>query len=313
MARVLPYALFAASALAAACAPKGPGGGDVVAITMDDLPFAGTYTEAEAEEATRRILASLAEEHIHATAFVIGHRVGSHGDAARDMALLREWRLAGHDLGNHTFSHDSLDDDTLAQYVDDTRRCEALLEPLLRGTGQRGRYFRYPYLQLGTDRERKDGFIAFARREGMTRVPVTMDNDDYNFAAVYSAAVQEKDELLAERVRDAYLTYLDENIAYYGAVSKELFARNIPQIFISHASLLNADTFPRVFALFKRRGYRFAPVDEVMRDPAYATADTYLGKDGESWLYRWRHSQGKTSALEEPEAPEWIYDKEKDL
>ncbi len=57
---------------------------------------------APATEQTPRVLDILAEHGAKATFFLIGER------AARAGALVRRIAAAGHDLGNHTWSHRSL-------------------------------------------------------------------------------------------------------------------------------------------------------------------------------------------------------------
>ena len=58
----------------------------------------------------------------------------------------------------------------------------------------------------------------------------------------------------------------------------------------------------------RERGYRFITLREALEDPAYASADTYVGPAGITWLHRWALTQGRRGALfaGEPEVPEWI-------
>ncbi|MCI0547628.1 MAG: polysaccharide deacetylase family protein [Candidatus Rokubacteria bacterium] len=72
---------------------RGPARGLDVALTFDDGPD---------PEHTPTVLDVLAREGIGATFFLIGAR------AARRPDLVREIAAAGHDLGNHTWSHRSL-------------------------------------------------------------------------------------------------------------------------------------------------------------------------------------------------------------
>src|SRR5688572_6900262 len=65
----------------------------VVALTFDDGPVP-LYTDS--------VLAVLARENVHATFFVIGRSVARHQD------LTGRIISAGHELGNHSFSHDRM-------------------------------------------------------------------------------------------------------------------------------------------------------------------------------------------------------------
>ena len=70
---------------------RGRTGNSVVSITFDDGPD---------PETTPLLLALLRQYQAKATFFVTGMRVNAHGDLIS--AILRE----GHDIGNHSFSHD---------------------------------------------------------------------------------------------------------------------------------------------------------------------------------------------------------------
>ncbi len=65
----------------------------VVALTFDDGPT---------PEATVKVLAVLDEEHVRATFFVIG------AELAKNMVEGKRIVAAGHELGNHTYSHDRM-------------------------------------------------------------------------------------------------------------------------------------------------------------------------------------------------------------
>ena len=83
-----------------------------VAITVDDLPYAGGAFTAtavpkeisQAEEINRKLLAAFKAHRIPVTGFVIQQRVEAvpFSSGAR---ILKEWVRQGFDLGNHTYSH----------------------------------------------------------------------------------------------------------------------------------------------------------------------------------------------------------------
>jgi peptidoglycan/xylan/chitin deacetylase (PgdA/CDA1 family) len=72
---------------------RGPGERRAVALTFDDGPD---------PESTPRVLDVLEREGVRGTFFLIGRR------AARAPGVARRIAEAGHDLGNHTWSHPSL-------------------------------------------------------------------------------------------------------------------------------------------------------------------------------------------------------------
>ena len=55
------------------------------------------------------------------------------------------------------------------------------------------------------------------------------------------------------------------------------------------------------------RDYRLVSLDEVMRDAAYATRDTWVDGRGTTWLWRWMKSKGMSlSFADDPEVPAWV-------
>lgn len=60
--------------------------------------------------------------------------------------------------------------------------------------------------------------------------------------------------------------------------------------------------------MYRRRGYAFVPLEQALRDPAYASEDTYTGPAGITWLHRWALTQGRRGAIfaGEPTVPEWV-------
>jgi len=72
---------------------RGKPGSRSIALTFDDGPHPVT---------TRAVLEILREHDVHATFFVLGHKVVAHPD------VVREIHAAGHTIGVHGFQHDRL-------------------------------------------------------------------------------------------------------------------------------------------------------------------------------------------------------------
>lgn len=136
--------------------------------------------------------------------------------------------------------------------------------------------------------------------------PVTIDNADWIFARAYSKALARGDRAAAGRVAGAYVPYMEAKLEYFERQSAALFGRQVRQILLVHANSLNADRFGELAAMMRRRGYRFVTLARALEDPAYATADTYTGGGGISWLHRWAMTLGKTVLPDEPGAPAFV-------
>ena len=103
------------------------------------------------------------------------------------------WVDAGHELGNHTYSHRSLNDTPLEEFEADVVRGEPVTRRLLEAQGRTLRYFRHPFLHVGLELDKRRAFEAFLDEHGYTVAPVTIDNDEYVYAAIYAAALRRGD------------------------------------------------------------------------------------------------------------------------
>lgn len=81
-----------------------------VALTFDDGPYQGS---------TAKILDVLKSEKVHATFFIIGKHIDEHP------SLVRRMLNEGHEVGNHTYDHQRLDQLSAANAEAELRDCES--------------------------------------------------------------------------------------------------------------------------------------------------------------------------------------------
>jgi peptidoglycan/xylan/chitin deacetylase (PgdA/CDA1 family) len=279
-----------------------------VAITIDDLPVVSrNFTTADDHERlTTKLVGALVRHHVPAIGFVNEGKLYRNGSLdERSVDLLRQWTRAGVELGNHTYSHSDLHVIDVNQYLGDITRGDEVTRGLLAEMGRKPRYFRHPFLHTGRSlgiRARVDSLLA---SRGYRVAPVTIDNYDYMFAAAYDDAVARRDSAGVARVKREYVAYMGTVFGYYEAQSRAIVGREIPQVLLIHASLLNADQLGALIAMMQRRGYTFASLDDVLGDSAYRSNDTYVGPAGITWLHRWALTRGMRGAVfaGEPEVP----------
>lgn len=273
-----------------------------VAITIDDLPRGGDHggrDVAAIRAMTAKLLAPL--RGIPVIGFVNAGRVPEIGDGGLQQ-ILAMWTTQGADLGNHSYSHPDLNSTPLERYTADIMRGEPAIEKAL---GRRPVYFRHPFLHAGPDVEKREGLAKWLASHGYTVAPVTLDNSDWMFAAVYGAALQRKDADLAARVKAAYIPYMESVIAFFEERSREVTGHECAQTLLIHASQLNADSMQDLLQMFRRRGYRFITLQEALQDPAYRMRENYTGNGGFSWIHRWSGFL-KMPGRGEPDEPAWI-------
>src|SRR5690606_6037205 len=160
---------------------------------------------------TKTLLKSLKKHHVPAIGFVNENKLYD-GEKPDDdqVALLEMWLDAGLELGNHTYSHRSLNRIDLEEFRADLLKGEAITRKLMRDRGRNLRYFRHPFLHTGRSKEVKDNFAAFLGEHGYTIAPITHDNGDYIFARAFDIARDRGDRKLMKRVGDAYVPYMEK-------------------------------------------------------------------------------------------------------
>ena len=247
---------------------------------------------------TEKLLRPFREQHIPVIGFVNeGREVAFDANGLRQ--ILDLWLDAGADLGNHSRSHLDINTVPLEQCTGDIVAGEPVLRAALEAHGKKLEFYRHPFLHTGPTPEIKRELQEFLDAHGYRVAPVTLDDDDYEFAALYTRPQY------TERVLREYIPYMESVVAFFEERSRVVVGREFPQTLLIHASQLNADMMPDLLAMFRRRGYRFVSLREALADPAYRLADGYAGTGGFSWIHRWSKTMGMTPKGE-PEAPEWV-------
>lgn len=284
-----------------------------VAVSFDDLPAtrAGVVANdvASLKELTGKLLTAVRKYNVPAVGFVNEGKLfvegAGPGDVDGRIGLLRMWLDAGLELGNHTYSHGDLNTMPLDQFQADVLRGEAVTRRLLNQEGQKLRYFRHPFLHVGSDLKVRRAFEAFLSNHGYTVAPVTVDNDEFVYAAAYAKALRTGNTPVARRIANDYLRYMDQVFTFFEDVSKRVTGREIPQILLLHANSLNADRFDALAQALTQRGYTFVSVAQALEDPAYRLRDEFVGAPGNSWFNHWEITAGRP-AVATPSPPEWI-------
>ena len=280
-----------------------------IAVTIDDLPVVSTRADLKnRQEITRKLLGHITRAKVPVVGFVNENKLYAgeqRGEAQID--LLRSWLKADLELGNHTFSHRSLSAVELESYESDILRGEIITKELLAASGKQIRYFRHPYLHTGLSLDIKNSLNDFLAAHRYTIAPVTMDNSDWLFSLAYDNAFDKADRNLMKRIGAAYLAYHEKEADYWERQSVKLFGREIKFILLLHANFINSDYFGDVAAIYRKRNYRFVTLEEALKDEAYRLPDTFVERNGISWIHRWALAKGRADILAgEPEAPDFV-------
>ena len=295
--------IFSAVVLAI-CASAGAASAEGVALTFDDVPTMSLSDAAPyAAMTTKELLAGLRRRHLPATGFVIGDKLEGNGGGAQTR-LVKAWLAAGMALGNHTYSHVSLNKTPVETYIAEVNRTDGILRPMLAARHRPLSWFRHPYLETGLTPETRRTFESWLASHGYRIAPVTMENADYVFALPYDDALLRHDTARAARIKQAYLEHTAKSVAWYRQAAHGLLGRRPSFVFLLHATRLNADSLDQLVDILRRNNLQPMTLDRAMDDPAYRIADTYAGPDGDEWLSRWSRTLHKNLPWDSfPEPP----------
>jgi len=285
-----------------------------VAITIDDLPAgaANFMTGAEITDMTTKLLTTLRDQKIPVVGFVNEKKLFKTGEVDARIAALRMWLDYGFELGNHTYSHASLNRVGLKAWEDDVIQGENVTRLLLTDHHMQLRYFRHPYLDTGRDLETRRKAEEFLVDRGYHIAPITLDAWDWMYAPVYDDAKKRGDTKLQGDLVKSYLSYSDSVFAYAEQLSKQIVGYEPKQIILLHGNNLEADHIGELLDVMRKRRYRFISLEEALGDQAYGLPDTYVGEEGTGWLEHWAITMGKPPQGA-PEFPQWVIDRAKSL
>lgn len=127
----------------------------MVAFTFDDGP----------SENTAAFLDALKERNVHATFFVIGKQAEQHPELVARMAA------EGHEVGNHSYSHDGFNITTRDEMIEDYGKCSDLIEQY---TGKR------PTLMRAVGGTSVEAISDYVKEQGLRLCGWKGGGDDYN-------------------------------------------------------------------------------------------------------------------------------------
>jgi peptidoglycan/xylan/chitin deacetylase (PgdA/CDA1 family) len=203
-----------------------------LALTFDDGPN---------DPHTLRLLEVLAKHNVKATFFLIGRYVKQRPDIARELAR------AGHEIGNHTFSHPNLIFASSAQTRKQLEGCEQALRDAV---GAHSRFFRPPF------GGRRPGTLRIARALGLE--PVMWQAAGWDWRKKPAEYIERR---VGHRVRGGEVILLHDG-------GHKAFGTDRSQTVIA------AD---RLIARYKAEGYEFVTVSQMMKQPVPGSRPAVAG------------------------------------
>ena len=236
-----------------------------VALTIDDLPFVGK-TDGDSGKYRREqgrfmaVLQTLEQEHVPATGFVVAGAI-----EPGQMEWLEQFKQAGNIIGSHSYSHKSLGRTPIDVYIDDVKKADKILAPLMSSP----KYYRFPYLSEGAGTSKFTEFRDYLRANNYVVAPVTIVTDDsrYNLRFLNIPWQQRKQYL--DSYRKQYLNYIWSQTLAAERKTEKLAGHPVKQILLIHMNTLNSLVLPDIIQMFRSHGYTFITLPEALKDPFY--------------------------------------------
>jgi peptidoglycan/xylan/chitin deacetylase (PgdA/CDA1 family) len=239
----------------------------VVALTFDDLPAAGALPPGQNRtKIVMALTAALKANHLEGTyGFVNGVKLENDPDAQQ---ALHDWINAGMNIGNHTWSHISLTDNTADAFEHEI----ALNDPTLAEYAEvrDWRWFRYPFLWEGDTLDKRRAVRAYLAAHHYRVAQVTLDFEDYAWNDAYTRCSAKQNDADIAWLHQSYLETAAEYIRLGREEERIAFGHEIPNVLLLHATAFTTWMLPDLVNMLRKDGFSFAALAEVQQDPAYA-------------------------------------------
>ena len=261
-----------------------------IAITVDDLPAHGPLAPGQTRlSIVERLLAAFAKHRLPPIyGFVNGKKVDD--DPALE-AVLRRWISAGQPLGNHAWSHMSLNKRPLADYLADIDRGEAVLKKLVPDPSV-WKVYRYPFLFEGDTDEKRSAVRGHLASHGYAIAHVSIDADDWAFNAPFARCAEKGDAPRLAALREEYVAAHVEELGRMRAMGRVLTGREVKQVLLLHAGVADADAIDALLTAYERAGARFIELRAALSDPLYAMDPGPPMRAGAAFPYRAAKARG---------------------
>ena len=258
--------------LAACCCLLGVARGGEIAFTIDDAPRGdgGLYS---GEERTRILIGNLREAGVEDVWFFVN--TGRIDDRSRKRLLA--YAAAGFHLANHSHSHHWPHKVDLKTYLEDIDRADRALA----GLPNVVRYFRYPFLNEGRTRGKRDAIRNHLVRLGYRNGYVTVDNYEWYMDSLLQRAVREKREVNWARLRDLYVEVLLDVVRFYDKLAVASLDRSPKHVLLLHENDITARFIGDLVKALRAEGWRIISPREAYEDPiAQIVPDVLFNNQG---------------------------------
>ncbi len=243
-----------------------------VALTFDDLPAHGPQRSGEGVlQIHQRIITTLAQHGVSGVyGFVNGDKLETF---AQGRQVLQQWRAAGHQLGNHTWSHADVGEVGAAAFAVEVDRNDAVLSEFVGDAAaarRARRLFRYPYLRQGRDLETLDAVRAHLSDGGYQIAEVTIDFGDWAYNAPFVRCSEQGSQDALSALRQDFLGRSVQALKWSKAAAAQMYGRQISHVLLLHSGSFDAEMLDSLMTAYEEDGVQWVTLAEALKDDVYA-------------------------------------------
>lgn len=248
--------------------------------STDDMPG---YT---LESWNEKLLGTLAKHKIKAVLFAAGSKLAGE----KGKYVLESWNNAGHKIGNHSYSHNSLNSSeiTLDQYESDFMTNDSIV----RKYSNFYPYFRFPYLKEGNTKEKINGFRKFLDDKNYKNGYVTIDASDWYVNSRLLKRLKENPDADISGFKAFYIRHLFGRALFYDSLSTLLSGRKISHTILLHHNFAAALFLDDLIQYFKDHGWKIINAEDAYKDKIYQSRPSIIPA-GESLIWALAKQSGK--------------------
>lgn len=240
---------------------------------------------SQAADINQAILNALSSNHLHAILFPAITKIGDYDG----LKLVASWGQQGHLIGNHTYSHQSLNASSvsLQQFIRDTEKAQIILKALPGWTPR----LRFPYLKEGDSVQKRDGMQQWLAQQHYQSGAVSIDASDWFYNLKYLQLLKQQDTSRIQQLKQLYIRHLLDRAEYYDQLALKTLGRSPQHVLLLHTNAINAAFLPEVIAAFKQQQWQLIDTKTAFNDPLYRMQSNTLPA-GESILWALAKEKG---------------------
>lgn len=232
----------------------------IMAITMDDFNL-GFDIGLSRKARNGNILSAFEAINHKAAGFVTGDFVKSEWGEK----VVKTWIDKGHLIANHTWSHPHASDMRSSDFLADVEYNQAYLD----GVEGTSKYFRFPYLDDGPNRERQMELFAGLSEMDLRNAPVTIDSVDWYTTSRLEAALKENVETELEAYREYYVEMCVALSNHWDRIALDLGFVSLPHLTLMHHNILNGYFLNDVLLALQSDGWQFIDAAKALEFQPY--------------------------------------------